>query len=953
MKEWLEKLNEKIEILASSKQMRHFRIAGGVFWNLFLLAIIFIVTVTIFVGSVGAGYFASLVKDEPLRLKEEMREQIFSYEETSEIYFANELYIGKIRTDLDRRETSLANIAPMVINAVLATEDEYFREHPGIVPKAVIRGLLQDVSNSSTQTGGSTLTQQLIKNQILTNEVSYERKAKEILLAYRLEHFMTKEEILEAYLNIIPYGRNSSGRNIAGIETAAQGIFGIKASELNLPQAAYIAGIPQAPFKYTPFTNKGEKKSAEGMKPGVDRMKTVLFRMNEVGYITNQEYEQAITYNITQDFKDYEERPEDKYPWLTAELETRAKEIFAQTLAEKDGIDPARLKEESNLNEKYTILADRTIRSGGYRIYSTIDKDMYDAMQQVTDEFTLYGQTYKKKVKDPETGEEIEVDVPVQTGSIVIDNKTGRILSFVGGRDHALEQLNHATQAYRSNGSTMKPLLAYAPALEYGVIGAGSPVVDVKFVREYDDYKPVNYNPEQELGIIPARQALASSQNLPVLRLYDSILDKRPASYLEKMGFSKLTSGDYVNLSTAIGGLTHGATVEENTNAYATFANGGKFVDAYMIDRIEDLDGNIIYQHEVEPVEVFSEETAYMMTDMLRDVLQQGGTATRAQSLLKFSSDFAAKTGTTQDHKDVWLVGYNPTISMGVWLGYDQPRTLFAFNNKYQHPSYRVNTLWANYMNALYDIDSEFIGTKESFKQPAGVVTKEFCGISGLAPSSSCANAGLITSDLFNKNNLPTQPDDSFVSSTTVIINGGSYAALPTTPTEFVEMKGYGLNQTFIDRMLGKLGGDASKLLSFSSGNGVSTGAQFSADSVAPTSVFATLSNGTLSWSASASNDVVGYRVYNISNGAHTFVASKRSYEGLQINVSSGTRYVVVAVDITGLESAYSNEVGEIIEIPPPIEEPIDPVETDIPDEPDDSIEDLDPDLDLSDLTGE
>ena len=188
MKEWLEQLNEKIEILVSSKPMHYLRIAGGVFWNLSLLASIFIITAFIFVGSVGAGYFASLIKDEPLRSKEEMRDQIFSYEETSEIYFANDIYIGKIRTDLDRRETSLANISPTVINAVLATEDEYFREHPGIVPKAVLRGLLQDVSNSSTQTGGSTLTQQLIKNQILTNEVSYERKAKEILLAvHRLE----------------------------------------------------------------------------------------------------------------------------------------------------------------------------------------------------------------------------------------------------------------------------------------------------------------------------------------------------------------------------------------------------------------------------------------------------------------------------------------------------------------------------------------------------------------------------------------------------------------------------------------------------------------------------------------------------------------------------------------------------------------------------------------------
>ena len=144
----------------------------------------------------------------------------------------------------------------IVIDAVYATEDEYFEQHEGIVPKAIFRGLFQDVTNSDSQTGGSTLTQQLIKNQILTNEVSYERKAKEILLAMRLEHFMDKDEILEAYLNIIPYGRNSNGQNIAGIETAADGIFDVKANDLNLPQAAFIAGLPQAPFAYTPFKSQ-------------------------------------------------------------------------------------------------------------------------------------------------------------------------------------------------------------------------------------------------------------------------------------------------------------------------------------------------------------------------------------------------------------------------------------------------------------------------------------------------------------------------------------------------------------------------------------------------------------------------------------------------------------------------------------------------------------------------
>ena len=169
-----------------------------------------------------------LVAKEPLRSKEEMRDAIFNYEETSELYLAGNVYIGKVNSDIERKETKLDSVSPFVIDAVYATEDEYFEQHEGIVPKAIFRGLLQDVTNSDNQTGGSTLTQQLIKNQILTNEVSYERKAKEILLAMRIEHFMEKDEILEAYLNIIPYGRNSNGQNIAGIETAADGIFGYK-----------------------------------------------------------------------------------------------------------------------------------------------------------------------------------------------------------------------------------------------------------------------------------------------------------------------------------------------------------------------------------------------------------------------------------------------------------------------------------------------------------------------------------------------------------------------------------------------------------------------------------------------------------------------------------------------------------------------------------------------------
>ncbi|MGE7836636.1 transglycosylase domain-containing protein [Viridibacillus arvi] len=774
--------------MTSMRWMKTLRITSSVIWNLCLLFITLAVIGFVFVGSIGAGYFASLVKEEPLRAKAEMRSDILTYDETSDLYFAGGKYLGKMRSDLERRETTLDKVSPNVINAVLATEDEYFYEHNGIVPKAVFRGLLQDVTNSSTQTGGSTLTQQLIKNQILTNEVSYERKAKELLLAIRLENFMDKDEILEAYLNIIPYGRNASGRNIAGIETAAEGIFNKKANELNLAQAAYIAGIPQSPYAYTPFTQQGKLKDKDSLALGINRMKTVLYRMHETGYITDKQYKKALKYNVKKDFRKPELRPEEKYPYVTYEIENRAKDIMATILAKKDGLDPKRLKNEKKLKEKYTILADRELRSKGYKIYSTIDKKMYDNMQNVKDNFAYYGATFKKTVTDSETGKSKQVDVPVQVGSVVMENKTGKILSFIGGRDFKLIELNHATQAKRSNGSTMKPLLVYAPAIEYGLIGAGSPVVDVKF--SIPGWSPQNYTASDNRGIISAREALKDSQNLPAIRLYSQIMNRRPADLLAKNGFSNLDADDYTNYATSIGALKYGVTVEENTNAFATFANGGKFVDGYMISKIVDSDGKTVYKHKSKAKQVYSPQTSYIITDMMRDVLKQG-TGTTANAGLKFSADFAAKTGTSQDYNDVWLVGYNPDISLGVWMGYDTPQTLYQYNETYLQPSTRINMLWAKLMNSVYDSNPKLAtASGKRFSAPAGVVSQTFCGLSGRALSSACSNAGFSRTDLFNSQvMLPTSPDDSFNSSG-------------------------GLNPDFISRMLGTFGGDSASLLS-------------------------------------------------------------------------------------------------------------------------------------------
>src|SRR5690625_1554581 len=275
------------------------------------------------------------------------------------------------------------------------------------------------------KTDGSTLTQQLIKNQILTNEVSFDRKAKEILLAMRLEKFFDKEEILEAYLNVIPYGRNSSGRNIAGIQTAARGIFGVDAKDLNLPQAAYIAGLPQSPSYYTPFLRTGGLKSEEGIQPGLNRMKVVLNRMLETGYITEKEYNDAINYDIVADFIEPVPSPIEEYGYLTAELEERAKKIIKEHLIIEDGYTLEDLENDDTLNARYDLLADRALRRNGYHIHSTIDKEIYDAMQKAAEEYEHMEREIINEDGEPES---------VQASGMLIENKTGRIISFIGGR---------------------------------------------------------------------------------------------------------------------------------------------------------------------------------------------------------------------------------------------------------------------------------------------------------------------------------------------------------------------------------------------------------------------------------------------------------------------------------------------------------------------------------------
>jgi penicillin-binding protein 1B len=925
---WKEKLKSFGAFFTNKKTVKGARITYSVVWNMLLLLIIVLVLGGGFAAGAGAGYFASLVKDEQIRPYENMRKDIYNYEETSDLYFDNDVYLGKLRTDLYREEVKLDDMSKHLINAVVATEDEYFYEHDGVVPKAIMRALFQEVTNSATSSGGSTLTQQLIKNQILTNEVSFERKAKEILLALRLEKFFDKKEILEAYLNVATFGRNANGSNIAGVQAAAKGIFGKDAKDLSLQQAAFIAGLPQSPFGYTPFSSdNGKIKDPAGLEPGLSRYKTVITRMHGAGFISDEEFKEAISYDITKDF--VKEVPSDntveEYPFLTFEIEKRSVKILAEILAQRDGYELQDLKKDDKLMAEYEALADRDIRQNGYKIYTTINKEIYEKHQETANKYPYYGSNKPQEVPDPDDpSKTITIQEQVEIGAVLIENKTGKMISFVGGRDFDIQQRNHATDSPRQNGSTMKPLLVYAPAMELGKLHPGSVLPDVEvFLYGKGKPWPSNYD-KRYSGLTSARHALTKSYNVPAVLAYKSILNQRPASFLDKMGFSNLHKDDYENLATSIGSLSGGVTVEENTNAFGTFANGGKFIDAYMIEKIVDKNGEVVFQHKSEPVDVFSPQTAYLTIDMMRDVINRG-TATAVKNRLKFGSDWAGKTGTGHDFYDAWFVASNPNVSFGVWLGYDHNKPL---EKTYKNLSYGVRTqyIWADLMNDAYEVAPELVDPEENFKMPGGIVKRSYCAVSGLLPSSACSKAGLVESDYFIAKYAPTKVDDSLVENKFVTVGDKRYIALDSTPAEFTDT-GVILNPEYMESYIGhKIRNPQQLIPKKDAWNKILVANdKLSENGQTPGALGIKLSGKTITWGKHPDNDIVGYRVYNNKKK----VGSIKAGEALSFNAGDGSFYVT-AVDIAGKESAPSNII-EIGQKPEPKDPPADPKPKDPP----------------------
>ncbi|AXF55987.1 transglycosylase domain-containing protein [Salicibibacter kimchii] len=873
MKRRLQRLNDWLGHWDQTKIGRPIDIAGQVLWNLFLIMITTALISMTFVGASGLGYFVSLVEDAPAYSEDEMKADLYNYEQTSEVYFAGDTYLGELPSILDRREVPLDHVSDYVIQAMIATEDEYFYEHSGIVPKAIMRAAFQEIAGSGMQTGGSTLTQQVVKNQLLSNEVSFNRKAREMMLAMRLENYLDKDEILEVYLNVVPFGRDASGTQIAGVQTAAQGVFGVDASELNLPQAAFIAGLPQNPFTFTPFTPNGDVR--DDLSAGINRMEKVLSRMHEKNIIDDDRYEEALAYDIENHFTHVKDtkrsRSMERYPYMTNEIERRASLILRDLLLEKANIDIAELDREAM--ENFYDKAKTQLRLGGYRIHTTIDKNSYDAMNTSIKDDSLFG---------PNRG-----DMPEEIGATLIENESGAILSFVGGRNFERENLNHATQGQRSVGSTIKPLMPYGSAMERGIVQPATALPDMP--STYSDGTALANNRDNYLGFLPVRDALMYSQNVPSVKTFQLLEQDEVQNDLQNMGF--FIDGSHVYESASLGAID--ATVEQNTSAMSLFGNDGKRQDPYMIERVETHEGDVIYEHEPESTLVFSPRTSYLAVDMMRDVIKSG-TADFLPEKLAVSGDWAGKTGTSTDYHDAWFIGLNPKVTLGVWIGYDDPQPLERQYNGITY-SQRTQALWATMMNAAAGEDHDRILSNQRFHRPDGIVRATMCGVNGLLPSIPCHNAGLVYTDLMNETHAPTKKDDSR-EERYVTISGQNYPALEDTPEAFTA-KGIVVDHPFFDQMNHSKHEDDGLL-----------GDVIPAESKTPTSDHppeavsgVRTDKGALYWDEHPDDDIVGYRIYE-DNGkfvVNVIGNTTTTYKGVDVRKN----YEVTAVDTKGRES--------------------------------------------------
>ena len=531
--------------------------------------------------------------------------------ETSYIYDMNGQLLSSMHDEANRKVVSLDQISPHMKRAMMAIEDSHFYQHPGINPNSIIRALVANLTQGSVVEGGSTLTMQLVKNLFLTPEQSLSRKAAEAVLSVRIEQVLSKNEILELYLNQVYWGHNTYG-----VETAAQSYFGKSARDLTLAEAAMMAGFVQAPEVYSPFDGNYEL-SEEGLKIAKWRQGVVLDRMVELNWITPAEAEEAKKVKLA--FGEITSFSRSKVPYVTEAVFQELSQDFR--------------KEE--------------ILKGGMRIQTTIDYDMQRLAEKTV-------QTWYPRIRQ----QGVQAD---QMALVAIDPRTHFVKAMVGGVDYNENQFNRATSALRQPGSAFKPFVYYT-ALATGKYNPSSTIQDspVSYPDGRERYVPQNYD-RGFMGAMSLQTALQLSRNVPAIRLGQDVGLNKVIEHCRLIG---ITSEMYPVVSLPLGAI--GITPLEMAGAYATFASQGWYSETTLIAQVTDSRGGILLDNTPQPRLVLNPKATAQLTQMLQAVVT-GGTGRAAQ----LDRPTAGKTGTTSSERDVWFVGYVPQLAVALWIGND------------------------------------------------------------------------------------------------------------------------------------------------------------------------------------------------------------------------------------------------------------------------------------------
>ena len=677
---------------------------------------IFIIGILLILIAAGvlAGIISGIIKKEVISI-----DKLRISTENTKVVDAEGNLIATLNADEKREIIKIDEMSKYIPTAFVAIEDERFYEHQGVDIKRTAAATFKYItSRGKSDFGGSTITQQLVKNITKEDERDAMRKIKEMARAYNLEKTLTKDEILELYLNMI-----FMGEDVYGVQMAAKLYFNKSASELDLAESAFIAGINNSPNAYKPFSDDPDMK--QKIK---DRTLTVINKMHDLKRIDSEEEYRAAVEKVNNGL------PFSKGNVSANNYSYHTDAVINQVIEDLQKANPDMTKQA----------AEFYLYNSGLTIYST-QVTYYQEMveQEYSDPDYLYKSS--KVFKKDENGEDTDEPVTTQSAMVIIDHTTGHVVAAVGGLgDKTSRGLNRATQGRKQPGSSIKPIGVIAPSLEEGLITAATVVDDSPLT--IGSWNPKNASRSYS-GLIPVREILVNSINVPEVKMLKNLTPEKSIEYLKQFGITTLTEDD-ANLALALGGVTIGISPLEMAAAYACINNEGVYIEPKFYTKVVDAEGNVVLEAQPETRRVISAENAYVIKNILVGAVS-GGTASGAWIS---GIEVAAKTGTTDNAEERWLCGMTPYFTAATWFGFDHTETV---------PNWGANTamtIWGNVMRRVHDgLPSA------SFTRPANIVTARVCTKSGLLPTDLCEEAGCVRSEIFVRGTVPTKQCETHV----------------------------------------------------------------------------------------------------------------------------------------------------------------------------------------------